>query len=727
VWFLPRSISLAAQLVLVLASLVVAATTVLTIVAYRSSVDNLEAGARSAIRAAVRDREQVIVQLLAARRRSAEGLLASARSLCSESISATRLGWSIDCMRPMIDEFRTAEHALRSEVWYRQRPIIRSGGRVSRLATGPDRVGGIIRDADGPVGYQIQVNDDDLTLVADFDLEEFVPLFKEPIGLDGSSIFLVDEHGRSLVPQFGPEATPMLSNVAARDCLAGSAEGVASDPRRGEVFHAFQPVTALGPVCIAATIPVSQALAPAEILRQQLIWRGVAFTALGVLLSLLAARWIAAPVRRLASAAEKLRQGKFEHSISVAGPSEVRALGLALRAMASDLDRRITREQMAREEAQDAATAKDHFIAMISHELRTPLGAMLGWSEVLRQGQLDESARIRALESIHRSAEAQKRLLDDLLDVSRIGTKQLRLASTTIDFSRAAEAAVESLRPIADEKNVRLDFRSDDRTLLVRGDAERLQQVVWNLTSNSVKFTPSGGSVQVAVQRSGDSATLTVADTGIGISGTLLPHIFEWFRQGDSARTRRYSGLGIGLGIVRQIVELHGGAVHAESAGEGRGAMFIVTLPLVEVSAVTSVTRPTDLNQPMYSRRLEGVRVLLVEDDNDMREMVAAALETAGAFVRAVASAIEARQSVNESVPDVLISDIAMPTEDGYSLIRTLRQSGVNVPAIALTAYARGEDIEEAKTAGFQLHLAKPVTPTQVIDAVAELAVVRHA
>ena len=415
--FLPRSVSLATQLVLVLTGLVVATTVALTVVAYRSSVENLEAGARGAIRAAARDREQVIVQLLTARRRSAQGLLAGARSLCGEPIDGGRLGWSIDCLRPMVDEFRAAARASRSEVWYRQRPLLRSGGRVSRLANNPDSLAGIIRGADGGTGYQIQVTDIDLTLFADFDLEEFAPLFKERIGFDGSDIFLVDETGRSLIPHVTPDAPPVLRAEAVRSCLDGSTDGVSADRRGAEVFHAFHPVTALGPVCIAATIPVKQTLAPAELLRQQLIWRGIVFTVLGVLVSLIAAGWVAAPVRRLAAAADKLRHGKFEHGITVAGPSEVRALGLALRAMATDLDRRITQEQMSRQEAQDAAASKDHFIAMISHELRTPLGAILGWSEMLRTQQLDEPTRVRALEAIHRSAEAQRRLVDDLLDL----------------------------------------------------------------------------------------------------------------------------------------------------------------------------------------------------------------------------------------------------------------------------------------------------------------------
>jgi CheY-like chemotaxis protein len=394
--------------------------------------------------------------------------------------------------------------------------------------------------------------------------------------------------------------------------------------------------------------------------------------------------------------------------------------------MATDLDSRITREQMARQEAQDAASSKDHFIAMISHELRTPLGAIMGWSEVLRTRRLDEASTARALESIQRSAEAQKRLLDDLLDVSRIVNKKLSVSSAVVDVSRAAEAAVDSLRPVADDKNVRVEFAGDAAPLLVRGDTERLQQVVWNLTANAVKFTPPGGCVRVALERSGDSAKLTVADTGIGISRSLLPHVFEWFRQGDSARTRRYSGLGIGLGIVRQLVELHDGTVHAESAGEGRGATFIVTLPLLPQPAASGPAVSDTIDRVVHTGKLQAVRVVLVEDNDDMRQMVAATLEASGASVTAVASAREGRLAVQDSPPDVVISDIAMPDEDGYSLIRSLRASGLQMPAIALTAYARAEDSQEARAAGFQVHLTKPVTGAQLIDAVAELAIASH-
>jgi signal transduction histidine kinase len=720
--FLPRSISLAAELVIVLVSLIVATTVALTVVAYRSSVENLEAGARAAIRTAVNDREHAITQLLTARRRSAEGVLASARSLCGEPIDRDRFGWALDCVRPMIEEFHTAGGASGSELWYRQRLLARSGAPVSHLAPNAAGLARVIRHAGGAVGSQLHVSDGDLVLFADFDLGEFGPLFKDPIGLGGGDVFLIDESGHSLMIPPGADIPPTMSIESVQSCLRGSSDIVAPDQRGVVAFQAFQPVPALGPVCITARIAAAEVLAPAELLRQQLVWGGVVFAVLGALISLLAAHWIAAPVRRLAASADTLRQGKFEHGISVAGPSEIRALGRAIGAMATDLDQLITREQAARQEAQDAARSKDQFIAIISHELRTPLSAILGWSEVLRTQRLNEQDTAHGLESIQRSAEAQKRLLDDLLDVSRIVSNQLRVVSNTVDVSRAAEAAVDSLRPVADGKNVRIEFRHDSSPLLVRGDAERLQQVVSNLTSNALKFTLPGGSVRVTLRRSGASATLTVADTGIGISRALLPHIFEWFRQGDSARTRRYSGLGLGLGIVRQLVELHGGVVHAESAGEGRGATFIVTLPLLDAQASTIAAPHEAPGQTVYSRRLEAVRVLLVEDDEDMRAMVRAVLEAAGAHVNAVASAPQARRVLSENCPDVLISDIAMPDEDGYSLIRSLRASDVHVPAIALTAYARVEDAEEARAAGFQVHLTKPVTPAHLIDTVAELA-----
>jgi CheY-like chemotaxis protein/two-component sensor histidine kinase len=329
----------------------------------------------------------------------------------------------------------------------------------------------------------------------------------------------------------------------------------------------------------------------------------------------------------------------------------------------------------------------------------------------------------RGLAAIHRSAEAQRRLVDDLLDVSRMATSQLRIGSETVDVTRAVEAAVDSLRPDANDRKVTLAFSPPAGPIVVHGDADRLQQVVRNLVSNAVKFTPAGGSARVTLESSSTTAKLTVADTGIGISRELLPRIFEWFGQGDTARTRRYSGLGLGLGIVKQLVQLHHGEVYAESDGQGRGATFVVTLPLALTPAGLAAP-PTQHDAPAAppSRSLKNVSVLLVEDDEETREVVRMALERAGAHVTAASSAPQARRVFSDAHPDVLVSDIAMPDEDGYSLIRSLRAEGRRVPAIALTAFASKEDEAESLEAGFQIHIAKPVAPAQLIDTIAELA-----
>jgi signal transduction histidine kinase/ActR/RegA family two-component response regulator len=707
--------------VLVLVGLVVATTVALTVVSYQSYLDSLETAARAAVDTAVDHREQTITGRVDARRRSAEGLLASATSLCGEPIDG-RYGWAVDCIRPLIAEFRVAEGASGAEIRYNRRLLARSGPPMMPLDDGtaaPQRIG---RRADGAPFYRLRVASDNLVLIADFGVDEFAPLFDKGIDGQDGSVFLVDNQGHSLIGSNDAQPKPVLSGDAVRTCLGNAVSAKTAPGDQDVVFQAFRPVAAFGNACVAAQLPVDRALAPASILLHQLITGGVLFSVLGLFISLVAARWVAAPVKRLAAAAERLKEGRFEHAISLSGPSEVRALGRALRAMATDLDRRMTDEQNARREAQEAVKAKEELIAVVSHELRTPLSAILGWADILSSHDLDEAAVKRSLEAIRRSAQSQRRLVDDLLDVSRITNNQLRLSNDVVDFTRVVRNAVDTLRPLAARNGVRIKLNGWDSTLLVRGDAERLQQIVINLASNAVKFTPSDGQVEMAVEQTSDSnVRLTVSDTGIGISDTLMPHIFEWFKRGDTARTRRYTGLGVGLGIVRHLVQLHGGDVHAESRGEGQGSTFVVNLPLLKADA-PALSTSTELPAPAQKVRLDSVQVLLVEDDAETRHVVSAALEAAGARVTAVASAPDAREALAKVSPDVLLSDIAMPDEDGYSLIRSLRSSNVRVPAIALTAYARPQDVDEAKEAGFQIHLAKPVAPADLVQTVAALA-----
>jgi signal transduction histidine kinase len=394
--------------------------------------------------------------------------------------------------------------------------------------------------------------------------------------------------------------------------------------------------------------------------------------------------------------------------------------------------RLLVREQELRRQAEDANRMKDEFLATLSHELRTPLNAMLGWAQVLRLGKVDEAAAARALETIERNARVQAQLIADLLDVSRIITGKLRLEVQAVELPSIIEAALDSVRPGADAKEIRLDVRLDPLTSPVMGDADRLQQVIWNLLSNAIKFTPQNGLVQVRLRLDGGSAEILVSDTGAGIRPDFLPYVFDRFRQAESTITRSHGGLGLGLSIVRHLVELHGGAVAVQSEGEGKGAVFTVRLPVRAstpeggegaLSAERADTAARVWDSPML---LGGVRVLVVEDEEDTRELLIASLRQCGADVTAAASVAEALESLDRSLPDVLVSDLAMPGEDGYSLIRKVRargpEAGGKIPAAALTAYARAEDRVRALASGFQRHLPKPVDPADLIGMVASLA-----
>ncbi|MBV9209069.1 MAG: MEDS domain-containing protein [Acidobacteria bacterium] len=394
----------------------------------------------------------------------------------------------------------------------------------------------------------------------------------------------------------------------------------------------------------------------------------------------------------------------------------------------------LMREQTARVEAERANRLKDEFLATVSHELRTPLNAIIGWSHMLRQGRLDERMATRAVETIERNAQSQAQLVEDILDVSRMITGKLRLNIGAVDLAAVINAAIDCVQLAADAKEIQLEVRQDPSARHVNGDASRLQQVVWNLLSNAIKFTPHGGRVSVKLERAGSTAQLSVRDTGEGIEPNVLPYIFDRFRQGDGTSTRRHGGLGLGLAIVRHLVELHGGTVQADSSGEGLGSTFTVGLPLApapelpkkraeleSLRAVEDVTLP-----PALLPTLEGVRVLLVDDDADTLQMLTAMLAACKAEVHATSSAAEALEALQWHKPDVLVSDLAMPCEDGYSLISKVRASeaasGKRVPAVALTAYIRIEDRTRALSAGFNLFVPKPVEPRELLTAIANLA-----
>jgi signal transduction histidine kinase len=406
-----------------------------------------------------------------------------------------------------------------------------------------------------------------------------------------------------------------------------------------------------------------------------------------------------------------------------------RSLRYAIGLHRADEERRalLAREQQARLEAQAANRAKDEFLATLSHELRTPLNAILGWSRLLATGHLDEPTSRRAIETIERNTRLQAQLIEDLLDISRIVTGKLRLEFKTVELGSILDAALEAVRPTAEARGVLLvaDLADGDEAILC--DPARMQQVAWNLLSNAIKFTQAGGRVELTTAREDRHVSITVTDTGAGINPDFLPHVFDRFRQQDPATTRKYGGLGLGLSIVRHLVELHGGMVTATSEGAGRGASFTVRVPVAPLRAEHAAIAHLEGSDPGLGDLpvLNGVRVLVVDNEADARALVATILERCGAAVRTAASAAEAIGQIERERPDVLLSDIAMPGEDGYDLIRKVRaldDPGPLIPAAALTAFATGTDRARALLAGYQAHLPKPVEPSELAAVVAALA-----
>jgi PAS domain S-box-containing protein len=383
--------------------------------------------------------------------------------------------------------------------------------------------------------------------------------------------------------------------------------------------------------------------------------------------------------------------------------------------------RLLQQEQAGREQAEAANRIKDEFLAVLSHELRSPLNPILGWSKLLQTAKLDEARTKQALTTIERNAQLQAELIEDLLDVSRILQGKLSLTSHPINLASTIKAALETVQLAAEAKSIRIDANLDAKVGLVLGDSTRLQQVMWNLLSNAVKFTPPGGRVEVRLSQVENQAQITVSDTGKGISAKFLPYVFDYFRQADSATTRKFGGLGLGLAIVHHLVDLHGGTIQVESQGEGMGATFTLKLPLMP----TQPTVDQDLQLSTPSLGLHGIQVLVVDDDTDTRDFVAFLLEQAGARVIIATSALEALQVFTQSPPDILLSDIGMPEMDGYMLMRQIRalplEQGGQIPAIALTAYAGEIDEKQALKVGFQRHISKPLEPDNLVRAIVNL------
>ena len=490
------------------------------------------------------------------------------------------------------------------------------------------------------------------------------------------------------------------------------------------VFTAYvrSPLTGWG---IGLGIPAESVYSPLQLSLVAVVGGGLVVIALALALAAVVGRRITGPITTLARGARAFGQGASMDAGVPVGVNEIDDVRRAFQEAGTLVRQRAL-------EAEKANRTKDEFLAVLSHELRTPLNAVYGWARMLQAGQVDEATTARALDVIVRQSNAQVQLIDDLLDVSRMSVGKMRLDVRQVDLPAVIEHALDAVRPAAAAKSIRLQPVLDPRGGPVVGDPDRLQQVVWNLLMNAVKFTPRNGRVQLYLQRVTSHVEIVVSDDGPGIPPEVLPFIFEPFRQGDSSSTRAHSGLGLGLALVRHLVDLHGGSVTAQSDGAGGGATFVVRLPLplAELGVSGSIGRahPKAGSEPPHRGeiiRLDGVRVVVADDDPEALELASTILGGAGGEVRTCSSAAEALEAFRQSVPDVLISDIEMPGEDGYSLIRRVRalpaEQGGRVPAVALTAYGRTQDRVQSLAAGFTMHVPKPVDPGELTTIVASV------
>ncbi|HEX8874975.1 MAG TPA: ATP-binding protein, partial [Nitrosospira sp.] len=407
--------------------------------------------------------------------------------------------------------------------------------------------------------------------------------------------------------------------------------------------------------------------------------------------------------------------------------NEVAKLSEALAVADAEKRQLLENEHIARTEAERASHLKDEFLATLSHELRTPLNAILGWAQLILSGNMKQEDIHKGLETIERNARAQNKLIEDLLEMSSIISGKVRLDMQRLDATSLIEAAVESVKPTAQAKGIILTKTIDPQAGWILGDSNRLQQIFWNLLSNSIKFTPKGGRINIIVEQWGSFLEIRINDSGLGISPEFMPFVFDRFRQGDASLTRQYGGLGLGLAIVKQLVELHGGEVRAESAGTGKGSSFIVNLPLSPENESARTHRYTSERKifPGKTPSLAGLKALVIDDESDARELIKRILTRCEASVTTAASAAEGLELVKAGRPDVIISDIGMPGKNGYQFIHEVRnlpaKDGGQTPAIALTAFARPDDAAKARDAGYQRHLSKPVDSLELITVIGEL------
>jgi len=714
-------LSLRYQLALTLVVVNVALTAGVAIAAYRAAHDAMVDEALHSVSLVAQSRERELIDMLEHRQERLLGFLQSLRSLCGEAGPSGGFGFEDECVRAAVGGFHRSERALSTDVSYRGRELEHIGPRLLVPAPFPGRLVRI--DAVAGTGeYSMAAAIDDLAVHTEFAIDDVNAIFEDRAGLEsGGEAFLTDTEGYRLTSASRASARQHPVMIAAvAPCVRGSAQATQTTDDRGvDVIAGLRPVAAVGAGCIVASVSYDGATAPIRRLGVLLTYASGLVGLFGGVVSVLVASVATQPLKRLATAARNLGSGHFDTRVPVEGPSEIRQLGQTLSTMASSISTLVLREQTARKEAEAANRTKDEFLATLSHELRTPLNAILGWASILSRSEYDRTRVEHAVHVIERNARIQSQMIEELLDVSRISVGTVRLNASTVIIGGIVDAALESIRPAAEAKGIALSKHFDSPDLAIQADPRRLQQVFWNLLSNAVRFTPAGGRVDVSVARLRDEVEVRVSDSGCGIAPEFLPHVFERFRQADSSTTRAHGGLGLGLAIVRDLVELHGGSVRAESEGNGRGATFVVRLPGALVQSPSSLAP----HSAPAAHKLHGARVLVVDDDPDTRDVLKAALEGAGAEVMTTASAGETRLVFARMPPDLLIADIGMPHEDGYALIASIREmeNGTHVPAIALTARTRPEDVEQALAAGFQMHLPKPIDARRLLDSIASL------
>ena len=710
------------HVVAALVGLTIMSAAALTTFAYRASRDSLEEQATLAVGATARAREQALARLLDDRRERMNAFLASLESLCAERTPTGRFGWERECVRVALSGFQTGERAEAVELTYAERRLAARGQSMPPSETLPTGQLTSIVASPGRGQYTMEAIRDRLRVRARFPFDDIADIFQDRSGLEPhGDVFLTDRRGVRLTALGDDDAAAVTPGEPVRLCLAGTPNEVHRPDAHGvDAISAFRPVPAIGG-CAIASLQYADVLVPIHQLGKRFLVSLASFIVMGAVLSLFVARAVTNPLARLAGSARALEAGRFDERVPIAGPTEVRQLGRALSSMAKAVGDLVQREHEARLEAESANRTKDDFLAMLSHELRTPLTAILGWSSIMLTRRDDSDLIAQGLTAVERSARTQARLVDELLDVSRIVNGKLRLnVSADVSIAAVVDAALEEVGPSVEEKSITIVKTIDAGSTVVSGDAGRLQQVVVNLLSNAVRFLPPSGRIEVAVTGAGESVEIRVTDNGIGIAPEFLPHVFERFRQADNSTTRAYGGLGLGLAIARHLVELHDGTIRAESAGAGTGATFVVCLPRRAAIPATALTLGP-VRERSVPPLLESTRILVVDDDPETRDVVRAILEGAGAMVATAASAAETRAVLTRTQPDVLIADIGMAREDGYSLIRSVRalnSDTAGVPAIALTAHVSPEDVEEALASGFQMHLAKPVDSSKLLSAV---------